>query len=161
MPCLPSTGVGQFVLLLTALLALSIVVAALGIINTLALSVIERTREIGLLRAIGTSRRQTRRMIRPESVLIAVFGAVLGLAIGVIAGIGLQRALRGQGLNVLSVPVTTWPATWCCPRSSGSWRPCGRHGGPPAWMFRRPSPSSSPEPSDRPGLDVLTEPGTS
>ncbi|MCO5997120.1 ABC transporter permease [Actinoallomurus rhizosphaericola] len=100
-------GVDQFVLLLTALLALSILIAALGIINTLALSVIERTREIGLLRAIGTSRRQTRRMIRLESVLIAVFGAVLGLAIGVVAGIGFQRALRGQGLNVLSVPVTT------------------------------------------------------
>ncbi|GAA0369530.1 FtsX-like permease family protein [Actinoallomurus spadix] len=100
-------GVDQFVLLLTALLALSIVIAALGIINTLALSVIERTREIGLLRAIGTSRRQTRRMIRLESVLIAAFGAVLGIALGVVAGIAFQRALRGQGLNVLSVPVTT------------------------------------------------------
>ncbi|MEV5707136.1 FtsX-like permease family protein [Actinoallomurus sp. NPDC052274] len=100
-------GVDQFVLLLTALLALSIVIAALGIINTLALSVIERTREIGLLRAIGTSRRQTRRMIRLESVLIAAFGAVLGIGIGVVAGIGFQRALRGQGLNVLSVPVAT------------------------------------------------------
>jgi putative ABC transport system permease protein len=100
-------GVDQFVMLLTALLALSIIIAALGIINTLALSVIERTREIGLLRAIGTSRRQTRRMIRLESVLIAAFGAVLGIGIGVVAGVGFQRALSDQGLNVLSVPVAT------------------------------------------------------
>jgi putative ABC transport system permease protein len=100
-------GVDQLVMLLTALLALSIIIAALGIINTLALSVIERTREIGLLRAIGTSRRQTRRMIRLESVLIAAFGAVLGIGLGVVFGIGFQRALRDQGLNVLSVPVPT------------------------------------------------------
>ncbi|MCO6007783.1 FtsX-like permease family protein [Actinoallomurus purpureus] len=100
-------GVDQFVTLLTVLLALSIVIAALGIINTLALSVIERTREIGLLRAIGTSRRQTRRMIRLESVLIALFGAVLGIGIGVVFGIGVQRAVSDQGVNVLSVPVPT------------------------------------------------------
>ncbi|GAB3978076.1 FtsX-like permease family protein [Actinoallomurus acanthiterrae] len=100
-------SVDQFVTLLTVLLALSIIIAGLGIINTLALSVIERTREIGLLRAIGTSRRQTRRMIRLESVLIALFGAVLGIGIGVIFGIGVQRAVSDQGVNVLSVPVST------------------------------------------------------
>jgi putative ABC transport system permease protein len=100
-------GVDQLVRLLTALLALSIIIAALGIINTLALSVVERTREIGLLRAIGTSRRQTRRMIRLESVLIAAFGAVLGICLGVVFGIGFQRALSDQGLDVLSVPVPT------------------------------------------------------
>jgi ABC-type antimicrobial peptide transport system permease subunit len=87
-----------------ALLALSIVIAALGIVNTLALSVIERTREIGLLRAVGMSRRQLRRMVRYESVVIAVFGGGLGLAIGVASGCALQRALAKQGVDVLSVP---------------------------------------------------------
>jgi len=100
-------SIDQFVTLLTVLLALSIVIAALGIINTLALSVIERTREIGLLRAVGTSRRQTRRMIRLESVVIAVFGGLLGIAIGVVFGVAIQHAVSDQGLNVLSVPVPT------------------------------------------------------
>ncbi|GAB2816800.1 ABC transporter permease [Actinoallomurus bryophytorum] len=100
-------SIDSFVTLLTVLLALSIIIAALGIINTLALSVIERTREIGLLRAVGTSRRQTRRMIRLESVVIAVFGGLLGIAIGVVFGVAIQHAVSDQGLNVLSVPVPT------------------------------------------------------
>ena len=100
-------SIDQLVTLLTVLLALSIIIAALGIINTLALSVIERTREIGLLRAVGTSRRQTRRMIRLESVVIAVFGGLLGIAIGVVFGIAIQHAVSDQGLDVLSVPVPT------------------------------------------------------
>lgn len=100
-------SIDQFVALLTVLLALSIVIAALGIINTLALSVIERTREIGLLRAVGTSRRQTRRMIRLESVVIAVFGGLLGIAIGVVFGIAIQHAVSDKGLDVLRVPVPT------------------------------------------------------
>ena len=100
-------SIDQLVTLLTVLQALSIIIAALGIINTLALSVIERTREIGLLRAVGTSRRQTRRMIRLESVVIAVFGGLLGIAIGVVFGIAIQHAVSDQGLDVLSVPVPT------------------------------------------------------
>lgn len=100
-------SIDQFVTLLTVLLALSIIIAALGIINTLALSVIERTREIGLLRAVGTSRRQTRRMIRLESVVIAVFGGLLGIAIGVVFGVAIQHAVADKGLDVLSVPVPT------------------------------------------------------
>jgi len=99
--------VDQFVTFLTVLLVMSVIIAAVGVINTLALSVIERTREIGLLRAIGTSRRQLRRIIRLESIVIAVFGAVLGIAIGVVFGAALQRALEGEGLTVLSVPVAT------------------------------------------------------
>jgi putative ABC transport system permease protein len=86
------------------LLALSIVIAALGIVNTLALSVIERTREIGLLRAVGMSRRQLRRMVRYESVTIAAFGAVLGLTLGVASGWAVQRTLAAEGVDVLSVP---------------------------------------------------------
>jgi putative ABC transport system permease protein len=86
------------------LLALSVVIAILGVVNTLGLSVIERTREIGLLRAIGMSRRQLRTMIRLESVVIAVFGALLGVALGIAFGVGLIKALHDQGLTELSIP---------------------------------------------------------
>jgi putative ABC transport system permease protein len=99
--------VDQLTSLLTMLLAMSLVIAAVGVINTLALSVIERTREIGLLRAVGTSRRQVRRMIRLESIVIAVFGAVLGIGIGLAFGVAIQHGLRDQGLNILSIPVGT------------------------------------------------------
>jgi putative ABC transport system permease protein len=99
--------IDQFVTFLTILLTMSVIIAAVGVINTLALSVIERTREIGLLRAVGTSRRQVRRMIRLESVVIAVFGALLGIAIGVSFGAAIQHGLAGEGLDVLSVPVGT------------------------------------------------------
>jgi putative ABC transport system permease protein len=97
----------QVVVFFTILLAMSIIIAAVGVVNTLALSVIERTREIGLLRAVGTSRRQLRRMIRLESVVIAVFGALLGITIGVSFGAAVQNGLRDEGLNVLAVPVGT------------------------------------------------------
>ncbi|MEU9478624.1 ABC transporter permease [Streptomyces sp. NPDC048191] len=90
--------------LVYALLALAIVIAVLGVVNTLALSVVERTREIGLLRAIGLGRRQLRRMIRLESVVIAVFGAVLGLALGLVWGVCMQQVLALRGLTALAVP---------------------------------------------------------
>ncbi|GAA5036432.1 ABC transporter permease [Streptomyces siamensis] len=90
--------------LVYALLGLAIVIAVLGVVNTLALSVVERTREIGLLRAIGLARRQLRRMIRLESVVIAVFGAVLGLALGIVWGVCIQQVLALQGMKALAVP---------------------------------------------------------
>jgi putative ABC transport system permease protein len=96
--------VGQLLLLINALLVLSVIIAVLGIVNTLALSVIERTREIGLLRAIGLSRVQLRRMVRLESVVISVYGAALGLALGTVFGVSLARALSSQGIEVLVVP---------------------------------------------------------
>jgi putative ABC transport system permease protein len=99
--------VDGFVTFLTILLVMSVIIAAVGVINTLALSVIERTREIGLLRAIGISRRQLRRMVRLESIMIAVFGAVLGMGIGVAFGAALQNALADKGLGVLAVPYGT------------------------------------------------------
>jgi putative ABC transport system permease protein len=99
--------VDGFVTFLTILLVMSVIIAAVGVINTLALSVIERTREIGLLRAIGISRRQLRRVIRVESIVIAVFGAGLGIGIGVAFGAAVQNALKDKGLSELSVPVTT------------------------------------------------------
>ena len=93
-----------FLNLIYGLLGLSVVIAILGVVNTLGLSVIERTREIGLIRAIGTSRRQLRTMIRLESVVVSVFGALLGIALGMAFGMGLIYALRDQGLTELSIP---------------------------------------------------------
>jgi putative ABC transport system permease protein len=80
------------------------VIALLGIANTLALSVLERTREIGLLRAVGTSRAQIRAAVRWESVLIAMLGTTLGTAIGLGFSWALVRALGDQGIDRLSIP---------------------------------------------------------
>lgn len=96
--------IDQMLLLIYALLGLAVIIAVLGIVNTLALSVIERTREIGLLRAVGLSRRQLRRMVRLESVTIALLGAVLGVVIGVGFGIVLQRSQEAQGIAELAIP---------------------------------------------------------
>ena len=96
--------------LVYAMLALAIVIALLGIGNTLALSIFERTRELGVLRAVGMTRRQLRSTIRWESVIIAVQGAVLGLVIGIFFGWALVRALADQGLNTLSVPIPSLAA---------------------------------------------------
>jgi putative ABC transport system permease protein len=98
--------IGQLLNMVYGLLALAIIVAVLGVVNTLALSVVERTREIGLMRAIGLSRRQLRRMIRLESVVIALFGALLGLGLGMGWGATAQKLLALEGLNVLDIP---WP----------------------------------------------------
>lgn len=87
------------------MLALAVLIAVLGIVNTLALSVVERTREIGLLRVIGMERRQLARMIRVESVAIALLGALLGLLVGVSTGLAIQRVMVDDGIGVLDVPV--------------------------------------------------------
>jgi putative ABC transport system permease protein len=92
--------------LLYALLALAVVIAILGVVNTLALSVIERTREIGLLRAVGGTRLQVRRLVRLESVLVAIHGALAGLALGLAWGTAGQKVLRAYGITTLTIP---WP----------------------------------------------------
>ena len=92
--------------IISVLLALSVLIAILGIVNTLALAVLERTREIGLLRAVVLSRRQTRRMVTVEAVIVAVFGALLGIAVGSVFGVALQRALADEGITELRFPVT-------------------------------------------------------
>ncbi|MDT0308896.1 FtsX-like permease family protein [Streptomyces sp. DSM 44917] len=99
--------IGGLLNIVYGLLALAIVVAVLGVVNTLALSVIERTREIGLMRAIGLSRRQLRRMVRLESVVIALFGALLGLGLGMAWGVTAQRLLATEGFSVLEIPWNT------------------------------------------------------
>jgi len=74
-------------------------------VNTLMLSVFERTHEIGLLRAVGMKRRQVRAMIRSESVILAIFGAIIGIVIGTGLGIALVSSLRSQGVTTTSVPI--------------------------------------------------------
>jgi putative ABC transport system permease protein len=96
--------IDQLLTLVYALLGLALVIAVLGIVNTLALSVVERTRELGLLRAIGMSRRQLRRMVRLEAVVIAVLGAALGALMGSAFGLALLTSLRDEGLEVIAFP---------------------------------------------------------
>jgi putative ABC transport system permease protein len=96
--------VDQILVILYALLGLSIVIAVLGIVNTLALSVIERTREIGLLRAVGLGRFQLAATITIESVLTAVFGTAIGLAVGVGLASTLPTLFADQGLSQLAIP---------------------------------------------------------
>ena len=94
----------QLLYLVYAMLGLSIIIAALGVVNTMALSVIERTREVGLLRAVGASRSQVRRMVRWEAVLVSTLGGILGILIGVLVGGALRRSLADDGLEALAVP---------------------------------------------------------
>jgi putative ABC transport system permease protein len=102
-----SSKVNQFLLLVYVLLALSVVVSLFGIVNTLVLSIYERTHELGMMRAIGTSRRQIRQMIRYESLITALIGGVLGLVIGVVGAILVTTlALSGSGY-VLAIPAGT------------------------------------------------------
>ena len=88
------------------LLGVAVLIAVIGVGNTLALSIHERTRELGLLRAVGQSRRQLRSSLRWESVIVAVFGTVGGLALGTFLGWGLMRAMKAQGaFGVFAAPV--------------------------------------------------------
>jgi putative ABC transport system permease protein len=90
--------------LIYVMLALAVVIALMGIANTLALSIFERTRELGLLRAVGMTRSQLRSAVRWESVIIALFGTLLGLVIGLFFGWALVQALKSNGINRLTVP---------------------------------------------------------
>jgi len=99
-----SSQINGLLSVLYGLLGLAVVISILGIINTLALSVVERRREIGMLRAIGAQRKQVRRTIQLESLLIALFGAVLGLVLGVTFGALFTHTLRAQGLTTISIP---------------------------------------------------------
>lgn len=95
-------AINEMIMFLFVLLALAVFIAFVGIVNTLALSVLERVREIGLLRAVGMSRRQLRSAIRWEAVLVSLFGAVLGLIVGLVFGWAIIRALRDEGITEFS-----------------------------------------------------------
>ncbi|MCU0311268.1 MAG: FtsX-like permease family protein [Acidimicrobiales bacterium] len=97
--------INQLLNLVYVLLLLAVVIALIGIANTLALSIFERTRELGLLRAVGMTRRQLRSAVRWESVIIAVMGTVLGLVIGAFFGWALVTSLRSEGFTDLTFPV--------------------------------------------------------
>jgi putative ABC transport system permease protein len=98
--------IDQLLGLMYGLLGLALVIALIGIANTLALSIHERTHELGLLRAVGMTRRQLRGVVRGESVIIALLGTVEGLVVGVLLGWAVVAALRSEGISRLSVPVT-------------------------------------------------------
>jgi putative ABC transport system permease protein len=100
-----ASEINQILNLVYVLLAMALVIALFGIANTLALSVFERTREFGLLRAVGMSRSQVRSTVRWESVLIALLGTTTGTAIGLGFGWALVKTLHGSGINQLSIPV--------------------------------------------------------
>ncbi len=99
--------VNLIVNLITVILVLAVIVGLVGIVNTLALSVLERTRELGLLRAIGMSRSQMRSMVRHESLIVALLGSVAGIVVGVFLAWAMQKSLVDQGLNNLQIPVVT------------------------------------------------------
>jgi putative ABC transport system permease protein len=102
-----ASQVDSLLALIYVLLALSVIVSLFGIVNTLVLSIFERTRELGMLRAIGTSRRQVRQMIRIESVITALIGGIFGIALGIVLALVLAAtALSGTGF-VLVIPVGT------------------------------------------------------
>ena len=98
--------IDQMLTILYALLALAVIIAVLGIINTLTLGVIERRQEIGMLRAVGTQRGQIRTMITVESVQIALFGAIIGILMGLGLGWAFIAVLADDGLDTATVP---WP----------------------------------------------------
>lgn len=95
----------QGLLMIYGLLALALIIAVLGIVNTLALSIIERTREIGLLRAVGMTRGQLRRLVTLESVAMSLLGTAMGLVLALFFGVAVWRAFRDDGLTELAIPV--------------------------------------------------------
>jgi putative ABC transport system permease protein len=97
-------GINQLLALIYVLLALSVIVSLFGVVNTLVLTIYERTREIGMLRAIGASRSQIRRMVRYESLITAMIGAIIGAVIGLLVAIAAVEALKDDGL-VLGIPI--------------------------------------------------------
>jgi putative ABC transport system permease protein len=102
-----TAAINKLLGLVYALLALAVLIALIGIVNTLMLSVFERTREIGLLRAVGMKRRQVRTMIRSEAVILAIFGAIIGIIIGTGMGIALVSSLKQQGITDTVVPASS------------------------------------------------------
>ena len=97
--------VGPFVTFMIALLGISVVIATVGVANTMKLSIAERTRELGLLRAVGMHRGQARSMVRWEAITISTFGVIVGALLGAGFGVAIMRSLRSQGFTESAVPV--------------------------------------------------------
>ena len=128
--------VNQLLGLVYVLLALAVLIALIGIVNTLMLSVFERTHEIGLLRAVGMRRRQVRAMIRSEAVILSIFGAIIGLVLGTGLGVALSESLKTAGDHRHRRPLLEpgrLPGHRRAPRAGG-----GLLAGPPGRQARRP-----------------------
>ena len=102
----PAKFINPLLALLYVLLALSVIISLFGIVNTLVLTVFERTRELGMLRAVGMTRRQVRRMIRHESVITALIGAALGIGLGFFIAFLVTQALKKDGIG-FAVPTVS------------------------------------------------------
>ena len=101
---LVSSTIDQFLSVITALLALAVLIALLGVANTLSLAIFERTREIGLLRAVGMTRSQLRTTIHDEAMIVALLGTALGIGLGTFLGWAVVRSLEDQGFDTLTIP---------------------------------------------------------
>jgi putative ABC transport system permease protein len=99
--------IDQLLVVITVLLAFAIIIAVLGISITLALGVFERTREIGLMRAVGMTKRQTRKTVRWEAVIVSTFGAVVGIVVGTLIGVALSNAVPDTVIDDIALSVTT------------------------------------------------------
>ena len=99
--------IDQLLIIITVLLAFAIAIAVLGISITLALGVFERTREIGLMRAVGMTRRQTRRSVRWEAVIVSTFGAIVGIVVGTLIGVALSLAVPDDVIDRIAFDVRT------------------------------------------------------
>jgi putative ABC transport system permease protein len=117
--------------MVNVMVALAVIIALIGIANTLALSVFERTRELGLVRAVGMTRRQLRRMVRIEAALVAIFGATLGVGLGLLFGSGVVAALPASFASALSIPVAPIVVLMLVAAGAGvaaAWLPARRAG---------------------------------
>jgi len=117
--------------MMNVMVALAVIIALIGIANTLALSVFERTRELGLVRAVGMTRRQLRRMVRFEAALVATFGATLGVGLGLLFGFGVVGALPAAFASELSIPILQIVVLMVVAAAAGvaaAWMPARRAG---------------------------------
>ncbi|MBY8882494.1 FtsX-like permease family protein [Actinacidiphila acidipaludis] len=124
-----AAGIDTFLTLVYALLALAVLIALLGIANTLTLAVHERTRELGLLRAVGQTRAQLRAMVRWESVVVAAFGTAGGLGLGTFLGWALTRASDTDGTGAFAIPLGSLAVVVLVGVAAGvlaGWRPARR-----------------------------------
>ena len=124
--------IDQMLYFVYGMLGLAVVIALMGIANTLSLSIHERTRELGLLRAVGQTRREVRSTVRWESVIVAVFGTIGGIGLGVFLGWGLMRALVAQeGFGAFAAPIDSLAVVLVLAALAGvvaAWRPSRRAG---------------------------------
>jgi putative ABC transport system permease protein len=123
--------VNQILTMANVMVALAVIIALIGIANTLALSVFERTRELGLIRAVGMTRRQLRRMVRFEAALVATFGATLGVGLGLLFGSGVVSAMPASYASQLSIPVVQIVVLMIVAGGAGvvaAWMPARRAG---------------------------------